>query len=87
MIELGHPTGRANFTRVTLHELTVWFSDETPIAFTTGNGVIIGRQNKWGPATGRHLLYLGLHPEDRIQHKPFLDALAYAYRTAGGLTT
>lgn len=54
-ISIDHPTGRPNFTEVTLGELTVWFSYRTPVGYMVpGEGRVV-RENEWGPTTGRHL--------------------------------
>ncbi len=35
-------------------DLTVWFSYQTPVAFSK-HGKRVVRQNEWGPTTGKHL--------------------------------
>jgi hypothetical protein len=44
----------AHCLRVTLPNLTVWFSYQTPVAFET-DGKRVVRHNSWGPTTGKHL--------------------------------
>ena len=56
-VSINHPTGRPNFTEVTIGGLTVYFSYRTPIAFYGDEGLVI-RENDWGPTTGRHLDYV-----------------------------
>lgn len=59
---ISHPaigsTPQPNFTRVTVGNLSLWFSYETPIGFQVGDGSKVVRRNDWGTTTGRHLNYL-----------------------------
>lgn len=48
----------AHTLRVTVGRLTVWFSYETPVAFSIpGQGMVV-RENDWGPMTGKHLNWI-----------------------------
>lgn len=44
-----------NYARVTVGNLTVWFSYVTPVAFQVGGHSPVVRHNSWGPTTGKHL--------------------------------
>lgn len=55
---ISHPTGRPNFTEVTIEDVTVWFSYRTPVAFMAPGWGRVVRENEWGPTTGRHLNYI-----------------------------
>ena len=45
-----------NFHSVTMpNGVTVWFSYETAIGFSTRYGTPTVRENVWGPTTGKHL--------------------------------
>lgn len=56
---IDHPSGRWNFTRVTVDGVTYWFSYVTCVAFNKhdGHGPVV-RVNEWGPTTGKHLNYI-----------------------------
>lgn len=55
LVNIAHPTGRENFSRVEVGPLTIWFSYSTPIAYNLpGEGTVV-RRNEWGPTTGRHM--------------------------------
>ena len=45
----------ASSSRVELGRVTVWFSYETPIAFSSIDGMLVVRENDWGPTTGKHM--------------------------------
>lgn len=51
----AHYHGTGNALRFTLGELVVWFSYETPVAFSHPSTGLVCRENEWGPTTGRHL--------------------------------
>lgn len=80
-LEIAHPTGRPNFTEVTMGEVTVWFSYSTPVAFMApGYGKVV-RENVWGQTTGKHLNYVdGGNKSARVSEEAFAvrldDALA-----------
>lgn len=54
-IAVTHPTDRPNFSAVHVHELTIWFSYSTPIAFAIGGASPVVRRNSWSTTTGKHL--------------------------------
>jgi hypothetical protein len=51
-IELTTP--QTNLTRITLGDVSVWFSYTTPVAVLIEGERIVAR-NEWGTTTGRHL--------------------------------
>lgn len=58
-ISVHHPTDRPNFCSVRIGGLVIWFSYETPIAFSApGERGWVVRENDWGPTTGKHLNYV-----------------------------
>lgn len=79
---VSHPavgkTERPNFCVVTVGEMEIWFSYQTPIAFRKHSGPLLVRQNEWGPTTGRHLNYLNVPNADRVTGPEFREALANA---------
>lgn len=54
-VSIDHPNDRPNFARVTLGDVTFWFSYETCIAFHVPGERPTVRKNDWGPTTGKHL--------------------------------
>ena len=54
-IDIDHPNGQANFTRVGIGNLTLWFSYKTIVAFRVAGQHPVVRRNDWGPTTGKHL--------------------------------
>ncbi len=44
-----------NALRFDMESLTVWFSYRMPVAFARPRGVLVVRENIWGPTTGKHL--------------------------------
>lgn len=75
-VQIDHPTNRPNFTVVQVGSLSVWFSYKTPIAFQSGYGSIVVRENEWGPTTGKHLGYIGVDAKNRIDGVTFERELA-----------
>lgn len=55
-ISVRHPSDRPNFCIVYLPGISIAFSYETPIAYSSlhGRGWVV-RENEWGPTTGKHL--------------------------------
>jgi hypothetical protein len=77
-VEIAHPTDKVNFSRVTIDDLTIWFSYATPIAFhQAGMGFTI-RENDWGVTTGKHLNYIRSDKSIRISGERFEERLAAA---------
>jgi hypothetical protein len=57
----------------------VWYSYKTPVAFTTGNGRVIVRENEWGPTTGKHLNAIDRgNKADRVSGAEFEELLGLA---------
>lgn len=54
---ISHPTDNANFSQVSVGDLSVYFSYRTPIAFYTPATGQVVRQNDWSTTTGKHLNY------------------------------
>ncbi len=78
MIEIDHPTNKANFSIVTLGAYSVAFSYSTPIGFRSAaiyRWTV--RVNDWGPTTGRHLNELDFgRKEERLDGDQFMQQLA-----------
>lgn len=56
-----------NLSRVSMGDVTVWFSYETPIAFEVkGEGIIVSR-NVFGSTTGKHINFVKGEAEDVTQ--------------------
>lgn len=79
-IEIDHPTGKANFSTVTIGSLSIAFSYSTPIGYTTDDGFNwTVRENDWGPTTGKHLNKIdggNLAKHSRLPSAEFEAALA-----------
>ena len=45
---------KPNLTRVIVGDLSIWFSYETPIAFSSPDELVV-LENVWGSTTGKHL--------------------------------
>lgn len=84
-ISIDHPTGRPNFSEVTIGGLTVWFSYKTPIAFySIGSGYVIS-ENTWGPTTGKHLNAVVAHDKARRVKRAEFEAALDAEFTLRGI--
>jgi hypothetical protein len=57
LIAVQHPTGRPNFTRVTLGATRFYFSYETLIGVENLDGLVVC-QNVWSKTTAKHCNYL-----------------------------
>lgn len=72
----------ANFTRVSVGDVSVWFSYETPVAFSVGGAAPVVRQNDWSNTTGRHMAQIDggdkAAKAARIPGDDFLDAVTLA---------
>lgn len=72
---ISHPTNLANFSEVTIGELTIWFSYSTPIALHTPESGTIARENDWSATTGKHLAHIererGLSKSSRLPSADF----------------
>ena len=74
---IEHPTGRDNFTIVTIGETDYVFSYRTIIGFRTwGSGGWILRENVWSSTTGRHLNYLSEDKRSRLSADEFARTLS-----------
>lgn len=75
-----HPTDRPNFCEVTVGDLSVYFSYQTPIAFYTPKTGRVVRQNDWSTTTGKHLNHCDGGSADakrlRLPSNEFTDKLA-----------
>ena len=69
----------ANALRFNIGLVTVWFSYNTPVAFTApGMGKVV-RQNEWGPTTGKHLNWIdGGTKRERVNGDEFVRLLEQA---------
>jgi hypothetical protein len=56
----------------------VWYSYKTPVAFSTGNGRILVRENEWGPTTGKHLNAIDRGEGGRVPGAEFEELLGLA---------
>lgn len=72
-VSISHPTGRPNFSRVSVNGLTLWFSYETVIAFQDTGNVVVS-ENVWGPTTGKHLN--AVSPVARSERTPRAEFIA-----------
>lgn len=76
---ISHPTGRANFTIVTVGGTQFAFSYETVVGFVEpGDTSWTVSENDWGPTTGKHLNHLDFGRGQRLPREEFearLEAL------------
>lgn len=63
------------FAKLTIGEVTIFFSYETPIAYVE-NGFVVIRQNDWGATTGKHLNRVNTDKKIRISGEQFEKALS-----------
>lgn len=61
---------KPNFTKLNMNELSIWFSYETPIAFSSFGQIFI-RQNDWSSTTGKHLNYINTDKKLRLTGEHF----------------
>ena len=73
-VNISHPTGRPNFSRVSVNGLTLWFSYETVIAFQDTGNVVVS-ENVWGPTTGKHINAVSYAGTERTPRAEFVQAL------------
>lgn len=78
MIQVSHPTDRANFSVVTVGALTLWFSYQTCIGFRVDGSEPVASENLWGPTTGKHLNGIGVGPAFRLPREEFTARLSAA---------
>lgn len=84
-VNISHPTGLPNFTRVNVGEVSFYFSYETVVGVTgpTTDHEWIARENDWGPTTGKHLAYFSPDKKARLPRAEFEAVLAEALNAAG----
>ncbi len=75
-ITITHPTDKANFCRIALPHIEIWFSYEDPIAFRTyasisRNSNLVVRKNDWGATTAKHLDFIDSKKITRIAGAEF----------------
>lgn len=60
---------------VHVNDLSVWFSYDTIIAFSTPKTGLVCSENNWGPTTGKHLNCIQPNKKKRISHDKFIEKL------------
>jgi len=73
---------KANFTRVDLNTMTIWFSYKTAIGFMY-KGEKVVRENDWSTTTGKHLNYIEPDHKARISGQLFEKKLNEALGVVG----
>lgn len=67
--------GTVNKNMVVIGPITIWFSYETPVAFrneeSENGGMIVCRENEWGPTTEKLLKTLQPDKKARISGEEF----------------
>lgn len=64
----------SNQQTVTINDLDIFFSYETPIGFRHNYEVVVS-ENIWSRTTAKHLTALPCAKEDRIPNKDFMEQL------------
>ena len=85
---ISHPTGRENYTEVTVNGTTYYFSYKTCIAFhswDSGAGVVVC-QNVWSTTTGKHLNYIDGGSTDAKNLRVDLETFQNQLSQTGDLT-
>lgn len=77
-MKLTHPTNLANFSRLEMEDMTVYFSYETPIAVIRPGHFPLVTENKWANTTGKHINYVKAHVTN-CQQVPHELVLANLY--------
>lgn len=63
-----------------IHDVTIWFSYETPIAFKIADNDVVIRKNEWGRATGGHIgMIKREHEYIEVDGKEFEKQLSYLF--------
>ena len=70
-----YPSKNPNTQLVTIGDLEIFFSYETPVAFRTSAEFVI-RENVWGPTTGKHLNMISPDKSRRVPGDVFEAKLA-----------
>lgn len=73
-----------NTLAISFEKLTIYYSYETPVAFTTPDmpGVVC-RQNDWAQTTGKHLNWIEPNKKNRIPGEEFEAKLAELLKSHG----
>ncbi len=61
----------AHAIAVTVGNLQIWYSYQTPIAFSAPGYGQVARRNDWGCTTGKHFAALGIGRKERIDGETF----------------
>ena len=61
---------KSNFNILNMGHISIWFSYETPIAFSSYGQIFI-RKNDWGPTTGKHLNHINPDKNIRMDGEKF----------------
>ncbi|MFW6129862.1 MAG: hypothetical protein ACOC56_01685 [Atribacterota bacterium] len=64
-----------NFMLVTMGDVSVWFSYETPVAFLKQGQKKVVRKNEWSTTTGKHINKLEPDKNKRVDGKVFISML------------
>lgn len=67
--------GTVNKNCVTLGDLTIWFSYETPVGYKCRSSSPVVRENEWGPTTGKLLKLLEPDHNKRVSGAEFMKGL------------
>ena len=78
-------TTKGNALVFTVGALDVYYSYKTPVAFRVG-GVLIVRENTWGPTTGKHLNAIDGGDKDAKKRRLGSDAFELALTRAADLS-
>jgi hypothetical protein len=61
----------AHCLKVNIGEMTLFFSYQTLVAFSTRKTGLVCRENDWGPTTGKHLNIIQPDKKKRVDTKEF----------------
>jgi hypothetical protein len=74
---------KPNF-HVLLHETySIWFSYETPIAYSDDYGNLYVSNNEWSSTTGKHLNYIESDKSKRIPHNLLISIINSSFMKGG----
>ena len=76
---IKHTHIQSNFYSVDIKDITIYFSYQTPIAFSHCGQHFISK-NEWGTTTGKHLNIINKDHKIRIDHSKLLALLEYNIR-------
>ena len=77
-VTISHPADRANFARVDIGDITVYFSYSTIVAFRTPGSGLVCSENVWSQTTGKHLNFIQPNKARRVPHDEYTAALRLA---------